>query len=94
MLAEQGVAVNVQTDDIQGFLRDEGHFGLAVAPQKSILVPTAHDEPAIHLGIYQEVLALPAAYALAPLVVVTQTLVELVLMVVLVRLVPRIVRES
>lgn len=40
------------------------------------------------------VLALPAAYALAPLVVVTQTLVELVLMVVLVRLVPRIVRES
>ncbi|OZI51653.1 transcription-repair coupling factor [Bordetella genomosp. 5] len=32
MLAEQGVAVNVQTDDIQGFLRDEGHFGLAVAP--------------------------------------------------------------
>ncbi|MFJ1301225.1 transcription-repair coupling factor [Pseudomonadota bacterium AL_CKDN230030165-1A_HGKHYDSX7] len=32
MLAEQGVPVNVQTDDIQGFLRDEGHFGLAVAP--------------------------------------------------------------
>jgi arsenite transporter len=35
------------------------------------------------------VLALPGAYALAPLVVVTQTLVELVVMVVLVRLVPR-----
>ncbi len=38
------------------------------------------------------VLALPAAFDLAPLVVVTQTLVELAIMVVLVRLVPRLVR--
>ncbi len=37
------------------------------------------------------VLALPAAYDLAPVVVVTQTIVELILMVVLVRLVPRLV---
>jgi ACR3 family arsenite efflux pump ArsB len=37
-------------------------------------------------------LALPAAFDLAPLAVVTQTLVELVAMVVLVRLVPRLVR--
>ena len=37
------------------------------------------------------VLALPAAFALAPLVVVTQTLVELVIMIVLVRVVPRLV---
>ncbi|WP_147916789.1 arsenic resistance protein [Ruania zhangjianzhongii] len=37
------------------------------------------------------VLALPAGYELAPLVVVTQTLVELVAMVVFVRLVPRLV---
>ncbi|MGO1543605.1 MAG: arsenic resistance protein [Gulosibacter sp.] len=37
------------------------------------------------------VIALPAAFDLAPLVVVTQTLVELVIMVVLVRLVPRLV---
>lgn len=37
------------------------------------------------------VLALPAAFDLAPLVVVTQTLVELVLMVVLVRVVPRVI---
>ena len=37
------------------------------------------------------VLALPAEFEMAPLVVVTQTLVELVAMVVLVRLVPRVV---
>lgn len=36
------------------------------------------------------VLALPAAFDLAPLVVVTQTLVELVLMVIFVRLIPRL----
>ena len=39
------------------------------------------------------VLALPVEFELAPLVVVTQTLVELVAMVVLVRLVPRLVPE-
>lgn len=38
------------------------------------------------------VLALPAAFDLAPLVVVTQTLVELLVMVLFVRLVPRLVR--
>ena len=38
------------------------------------------------------VLALPGEFALAPLVVVTQTLVELVVMVVFVRLVPHIIR--
>lgn len=38
-------------------------------------------------------LALPASLALAPVVVVTQTLVELVAMVVLVRVVPRLVRK-
>ena len=37
------------------------------------------------------VLALPSAFGLAPLVVVTQTLVELVVMVVFVRLVPRVI---
>lgn len=40
------------------------------------------------------VLALPAAFDLAPLVVVTQTLVELVAMVVFVRLVPKVVRTT
>ncbi|WP_420897495.1 hypothetical protein [Brevibacterium aurantiacum] len=39
-------------------------------------------------------LALPAAFYLAPLVVVTQTLVELVAMVVFVRLVPRLVSAA
>ncbi len=38
-------------------------LGLQIAPSRSILVPTAHDEPAIHLGIYKDVFTLPAAIA-------------------------------
>ena len=38
-------------------------LGMQVAPHKSILVPTAHDEPAIHLDIYKELFSLPAAVA-------------------------------
>jgi glycosyltransferase involved in cell wall biosynthesis len=38
-------------------------LGVKVAPQKSILVPTAHDEPAIHLDIYKELFSLPAGLA-------------------------------
>jgi glycosyltransferase involved in cell wall biosynthesis len=36
-------------------------LGLKIAPARSILIPTAHDEPAIHLSLYREVFAVPAA---------------------------------
>lgn len=39
------------------------------------------------------VLALPTAFSLAPLVVVTQTLIELIVMIVFVRLIPQLVRS-
>lgn len=38
-------------------------LGLDTAPDRSILAPTAHDEPAIHLDIYKDVFAKPAAVA-------------------------------
>ena len=38
-------------------------MGLRVAPSKSVLVPTAHDEPAIRLGLYEEVFGAPAGIA-------------------------------
>jgi len=38
-------------------------LGIRVAPEKSILVPTAHDEPAIHLEVYKELFSAPAGIA-------------------------------
>ncbi|MEZ5287072.1 MAG: glycosyltransferase family 4 protein [Vicinamibacterales bacterium] len=38
-------------------------LGLGVDPGRSILVPTAHDEPAIHLGLYRELFAQATAVA-------------------------------
>jgi len=36
-------------------------LGLDVAPQRAVLVPTAHDEPAIRLQIFKDVFSKPAA---------------------------------
>src|SRR5439155_19384273 len=36
-------------------------LGLEVAPGRSLLVPTAHDEPAIRLAIFKDVFQKPAA---------------------------------
>lgn len=38
-------------------------LGLEIDPNRSILVPTAHDEPAIRLDIYRDMFRLPAAIA-------------------------------
>ncbi|WP_182348404.1 arsenic resistance protein [Tomitella gaofuii] len=70
-------------------------LGLAAARVARLEVPAAR--AVVFSGVTRNslvvlplVLALPAAFGLAPLVVVTQTLVELIIMVVLVRLVPRL----
>ncbi|KXO95136.1 arsenic resistance protein [Tsukamurella tyrosinosolvens] len=63
--------------------------GLDVPSRRSVVFSGVTRNSLVILPL---VLALPAAYALAPLVVVTQTLVELVVMVLFVRLIPRFIR--
>jgi glycosyltransferase involved in cell wall biosynthesis len=38
-------------------------LGLQIAPERSILVPTAHNEPAIHLDMYKDLFTRPRAIA-------------------------------
>jgi glycosyltransferase involved in cell wall biosynthesis len=38
------------------------YYGLQVAPEKSVLIPTAHDEPPLKLGIYREMFQLPSSF--------------------------------
>lgn len=38
-------------------------FGLPIVPERAVLVPTAHDEPAIGLSLYRRVFHLPRAIA-------------------------------
>jgi len=39
------------------------YFGLQIVPEKSIFVPTAHDEPAIYLDIYKALFFMPRCIA-------------------------------
>ncbi|MCI0412717.1 glycosyltransferase [bacterium] len=43
------------------YLYYPAYHGLQIAPEKSVLVPTAHDEPAIRLSLFRQVFSLPYA---------------------------------
>src|SRR5699024_8399793 len=66
-----------------------GAANLGIPQQRSLVFSGVTRNSLVILPL---VLALPAEYSLAPLVVVTQTLIELIIMVVLVNVLPRIIR--
>jgi glycosyltransferase involved in cell wall biosynthesis len=43
------------------YLYFPAYWGLQAAPERSVLVPTAHDEPPLRFGIYDEMFAIPRA---------------------------------
>jgi glycosyltransferase involved in cell wall biosynthesis len=45
------------------YLYHPTYFGLQAAPERSVLVPTAHDEPPLRFRIYDAMFALPRALA-------------------------------
>jgi glycosyltransferase involved in cell wall biosynthesis len=45
------------------YLYHPTYFGLQAAPERSVLVPTAHDEPPLRFAIYRKLFALPRALA-------------------------------
>jgi glycosyltransferase involved in cell wall biosynthesis len=64
-LAEHLRAHNQEFDAVVFFtyLYYPTYWGLRAAPERSILVPTTHDEPPLRFGIFQDVFALPRAFA-------------------------------
>ena len=60
--------VHARRDDYDGFLfftyiYEPTAYGVPLVPQRAVLVPTAHDEPAISLSVYRALFHAPRAIA-------------------------------